>query len=95
MFDAGFAGLRENALPIHGALADVGHAAAEFNRLAHRSLVRARRRCVLDPVLDMNEGEASGIFFEVGEGILAGDADPAEIQFHGHQLGIQLGKEKS
>src|SRR6266478_10238297 len=56
MFDAGFAGLRENALPIHGALTDVGHATAEFNGLAHRSLVGTRRGCVLDPVLDVNEG---------------------------------------
>src|SRR6266850_8499836 len=94
MFDAGFAGLRENALPIHGALTDVSHAAAEFNGLAHRSLVGTRRGCVLDPVLDVNEGEAAGVFLEVGEGIPAGDADPAEIQFHGHELGIQLGEEK-
>src|SRR5712664_1222346 len=94
MFDAGLAGLREDTLPINGALPDVGLAAAEFNGLAHRSLVSTRRRCVLDPVLDVNEGKAAGIFLEVGEGILAGDADPAEIEFHGHELGIQLGKEK-
>src|SRR4029077_2554855 len=76
MFDAGFAGLRENELPINGALADVGHAAAEFNGLAHRSLVSTRRRCILDPVLDVNKGETAGIFFEISEGILSGDADP-------------------
>src|SRR5882762_5288359 len=94
VFDAGLAGLRENTLPIHGALAYIGHAAAEFNGLAHRSLVSARRRCVLDPVLDVDEREATRIFFEVGEGILSGDADPAEIEFHGYELGIELGEEE-
>src|SRR6266436_4113079 len=94
VFDAGFFGVRKKILPVNGALADVGHAATESNGLAHRSLVSAGSRGVLDPVFYMDERETAGIFFEISKRILAGDADPAEIQFHGDELGIGFGEEE-
>src|SRR6266851_7830872 len=94
MLDAGLFGVREKIFPVNGALANVSHVAAEFNGLAHRSLVLTRRRGVLHPVFYVDEREAAGIFFEIGEGILAGDADPAEIHFHGDEFGIRFGEEE-
>src|SRR6266699_1865301 len=94
MLDAGLFGVREKIFPVNGALADVSHVAAEFNGLAHRALVSTRRRGVLHPVFYVDERETAGIFFEISERILAGDADPAEIHFHGDEFGIRFGEEE-
>src|SRR2546430_10242599 len=94
VLDAGLFGVREKIFPVDGALANIGHASAEFNGLAHRSLISGRRRGILHPVLDVNERETAGIFFEIGERILAGDTDPAEIHFHGDELGICFGEKE-
>ncbi len=42
----------------------------------------------------MNERETAGILFEIGQRILAGNTDPAEIHFHGDEFGIRFGEEK-
>ena len=42
----------------------------------------------------MDEGETAGIFLEVGQRIFAGHTDPAEVQFHGDEFGIQFGEEE-
>src|SRR2546430_7727664 len=94
VLDAGLFGVREEIFPVDGAPTDIGHASAEFNGLAHRSLISGRRRGILHPVFYVNEGETAGIFFEIGESILAGDADPAEIHFHGDELGIRFGEKE-
>src|SRR5438874_7351097 len=94
VLDAGFLGVREEISPVDGALTDISHASAEFNGLAHRSLVFARRRGILHPVFYVNERETAGIFVEIGESILADDADPAEIHFHGDELGIRFGEKE-
>src|SRR6266581_1511905 len=94
MLDTGLFGVREKIFPVNGALANVRHVAAEFNGLAHRSLVSTRSGGVLHPVFYVNEREAAGIFVEISERILAGDADPAEIQFHGDEFGIRFGEEE-
>src|SRR4029077_1094566 len=78
----------------NGALADISHAAAEFDRLAHRALVVAGGRSVLDPVFYVHEGKTAGIFVEIGDGILAGDTDPAEVHFHGDEFCMSFGEEK-
>src|SRR5437762_2969108 len=94
VLDAGFLGVREEISPVDGALTDIGHASAEFNGLAHRSLVFARRRGILHPVFYVNERETAGIFVEIGERILASDTDPAEVHFHGDELGIRFGEKE-
>src|SRR5712691_6536986 len=94
MFDAGFAGVGEEIFPADGALADVRHAAAIFDGLTRRSLVSARRRGVLHPVFYVNQRETAGMLFEIRQRILAGDADPAEIHFHGDESGIRFGEEE-
>src|SRR5438552_16965476 len=94
VLDAGFLGVREEISPVDGALTDISHASAEFNGLAHRSLVFARRRGILHPVFYVNERETAGIFVEIGERVTAGDADPAEIHFHGDEFGIRFGEKE-
>src|SRR5216683_4229454 len=34
------------------------------------------------------------MLFEIGQRVLAGDADPAEIHFHGDEFGIRFGEEE-
>src|SRR6267378_3615326 len=94
MFDTGFFGVREDALPINRALADIGEAPANFHRRAGGALVGIRGVGVLDPVFYVDERETAGIFFKISERIFAGDANPAEIQLHGDELGIRLGEEE-
>src|SRR5260370_27016449 len=94
MLDTGLFGVREKIFPIDGALANVGHASTKFNGLAHRSLVSTRRRGVLHPVFYVHQREAAGMLVKIGQRILAGDADPAEIHFHGDEFGIRFGEEK-
>src|SRR5437773_7973703 len=94
MFDTGLTRVREKILPVDGALTDIGHAPAVFDGLAHGALVAAVGTRVFHPVFYVNEGEAAGIFFEISEGILSGDADPAEIHFHADEFGIGLGEKK-
>ncbi len=94
MLDAGLFGVREKIFPVNGALANVSHVAAEFNGLAHRALVSTRSGGVLHPVFYVNEREAAGIFVEISERILAGDADPAKVQFHSNEFGIRFGEEE-
>src|SRR5712692_7588344 len=94
MLDAGIGGMGEKIFPVDGALADVGHATAEFNGLPHRTLVSTRRKGILHPVLHVNERETAGILFEISQRILAGDADPAKVHFHGDEFGIRLGEEE-
>src|SRR5260370_24984185 len=90
MFDYGVTGVGEKIFQVDGGLADVGHAAAKFDGLAHRSLVSARRRGVLHPVLYVNERETAVILGEISERVLAGDADPAEVHFHFDESGIRF-----
>src|SRR5260370_5425226 len=92
VLDSGVAGVREEPFPVDGTLADVGHAATKLDGLAHRTLLSIRRRSVLHPVLYVNERETAGIFFEVCPRILAGDAAPAEIHFHGDEFRIRFGE---
>src|SRR5882762_1893990 len=94
MFDAGFFGLREDALPINGPLPDIGEAPANFHRRAGGALVAVRGVRVFDPVFYVDQRETAGIFLEIGQRILAGDVDPAEIQLHGDELGIRFGEEE-
>src|SRR5712664_314115 len=94
MFDSGVSGVGEKIFPVDGALADVGHATAKFDGLAHRTLISTWRRSVLHPVFYVNERETAGILCEISQRILAGDADPAEIQFHGDEFGIRFGEEE-
>src|SRR5439155_27309977 len=94
VLDAGLFGVREEIFPVDGALTDIGHAVAEFNGLAHRSLISGRRRGILHPVFYVNLRETAGIFFEIGERILASDTDPAEIHFHGDELRIRFGEKE-
>ena len=42
----------------------------------------------------MNEREAAGILIEIRERIFSCDANPAEIHFHGDELGIGFGEKK-
>src|SRR5258706_2327453 len=94
MFDAGLFGMREDALQITGALAAIGEAPANFHRRAGGAFVTIRGVGVLDPVFYVDERETAGIFLEIGQRILAGNVDPAEIQFHGDEFGIRLGEEE-
>src|SRR5207302_11144053 len=73
VLDAGFLGVSEEISPVDGALTDIGHASAESNGLAHRSLVFARRRGILHPVFYVNERETARILLEIGRRILASD----------------------
>src|SRR6267143_5201015 len=66
MFDAGFFGMREDALPINGTLPDVSEAPANFHRRAGGTLVSVRGVGVLDPVFYVNEREATGVLIEIG-----------------------------
>src|SRR5438045_4561020 len=94
VLDAGFAIVREKIFPVNGALADVGHVAAILDGLAHGAFVAAVRTGVFHPVLDVNEREAAGILIEIRERVFSGDANPAEIHFHGDELGIGFGEKK-
>src|SRR5713101_6280083 len=94
MFDAGFFGMREDTFPINGALPDISEAPANFHRGAGGALVGVRGVRVLDPVFYVDEGETARIFVEINQRILASDADPAEIQFHGDKFGIGFGEEE-
>src|SRR6266481_7282752 len=94
VLDARFRGVREKVFPIDGPLADIGHAAAKLDGLPHGTLVGSWRRNVLDPVFYMNEREAAGILFEIADRIFAGDADPAEIQFHGDEFRVSFAEKE-
>src|SRR5579863_2884911 len=85
VLDAGFTRVCEKLLPGNDAASNVGEK-------AHLPIWTGGRRVfglgkLLD-VLDVNQREASGIFVEIFDGIFAGDADPAEIEFHLDVLGI-------
>src|SRR5437879_11671127 len=94
MFGAGFFGMREDTFPINGALADISEAPANFYGRAGGALVGVRGVEVLDPVFYVDEGEAAGMLIEVGDGVFSGNADPAEVQFHGDEFGICLCEEE-
>src|SRR5437764_9852927 len=94
VLDAGLAIVREEIFPVNGALADVGHVAAILHGLAHSALVATVGPGVFHPVLDVNEREAAGILIEIRERIFSGYANPAEIHFHGDELGIGFGEKK-
>src|SRR5260370_24876154 len=94
MLYAGFLGWAKDSFPIMGAVPAVGRAAAIFHRGAGGALVSVRGVGVLDPVFYVDEGETAGIFLEVGQRIFAGHTDPAEVEFHANEFGIQFGEEK-
>src|SRR6266481_1428807 len=94
MLDAGLFGVREKIFPVDGALTNVGHAAAKFNGLPHRTLVSGLRRDVLHPIFYVNKRETAGMLIEISQRILASDANPAEIQFHGDEFGIRFGEQE-
>ena len=92
VLDAGLFGLHEDALPIDGALANVGEATLEGNRRPGGAAETARRIGIQDIVFYVNEREAAGVLVEIGERIFASNSDPAKIKLHGHELGIQFGQ---
>src|SRR4029077_17786711 len=94
MLDARFLRLSEDALTINGPWPDIGEAPANFHRRAGGALVAIRGVGVLDPVFYVDKGKTARIFLEIGERILAGDVDPAEIHFHGDEFGIRFGEEE-
>src|SRR5713226_1781179 len=94
MFDAGFFGMREDALPINGALPDISEAPANFHRRAGGALVGVRCVRVLDPVFYVDERKTARIFVEINQRILASDIDPTEIEFHSDELGVCLSEKE-
>src|SRR6266852_1239874 len=94
MFDAGFFGMREHALPINAALPDISEAPANFHRRAGGALVGVRGVRVLDPVFYVDERKTARIFVEINQRILASDIDPTEIEFHSDELGVCLSEKE-
>lgn len=94
VLDAGFGAIGEDAFPVYGAAANVGEAPGEGYGWAGGSAEAAGGAGVLHKVFHVNQREAAGVFLEIGERIFAGDADPAEVEFHLDQLGIEGIEEK-
>ena len=56
-------------------------------RIEGGDLIRRQMRQRLE-VLHVHQGEAAGIALEIGDGIFAGNADPAQIHFHLYEIRI-------
>ncbi len=79
VLDAGFARVCENLLPGNDA-------AADFSEKAHLSVRAGGWRVFgfgkLLNVFHVDQREAAGILVEIFDGILAGNANPAKVEFH-------------
>src|SRR5262249_23766241 len=79
MLNVGLASVREKIFPVDGALVHVGYASVVSDILAYSALVAAIGAGVLHSIFYVNEREAPRIFFEIGQRIFVGDANPAEV----------------
>src|SRR5438270_851627 len=93
MLDAGFAVMSEKIFPVDGAFADVREMSQEFDR-AGCPAVAAGTVGIVHVILHMDKREAAGIFIEICDWIFSRNGDPAEIHFHGDELGIRLCEKK-
>src|ERR1700737_2327814 len=94
VLDAGFGAVCEDALPVDGAGADVGEASGEGDGWAGGAAKAAGGIRVADEILYVNQREAAGIFVEIDDRVFTGDADPAEVELHFDELGIEGVEEK-
>src|SRR5580692_7324775 len=85
MLDTALIGGREDPLEVDRSLPRIGEPALEFDR-AGRSRITARRVRIVHIILHVNQREAPGMLLEVAHRVFPGNADPAQIHFHLHEL---------
>src|SRR5258708_31461828 len=93
VLDSPFAGLREDALPVDFALADVRHVAGLLGPSSPAAVVAAPRS-LHGPVLSMHEWESAGVAVKILHRILPAHSNPAEVHFHLYELVVGFREEE-